>query len=333
MATVTVNPSGRTFVCEGKQTILEAALSASIPLEYGCSSGTCGRCQARLLEGKIEKVRPHDFTIKEAERLNGHFLLCAHTAGSDVLIEALEATTSADIPLQNIQAKIKDIKKIGRDIIILSVQTPRSTRLRFLPSQNVRLTLTDEVFADLPIASCPCDDRNLEFHIRRSPHDGFSNSLFDKGLSLSSVQIEGPWGDLENNFIDAETLYLAHDTRIAAAKSLIEQQLANENENPIDLFWFIPKQDFYLSNILPAWADAFDTFKYELIFVNEAEVKPTSIDQVFSRYSTAQLSEKRVFVTGPDYFLHNAKKRFLQMGLKNEHFWAHSIKRDAEFLL
>ena len=330
MATVTVNPSGRTFVCEGKQTILEAALAASVSLEYGCSIGTCGRCQARLLDGKIEKVRHHDFTLKEAERLNGHFLLCAYSAESNVVIEAVEATTSADIPQQTIQAKVKSIKRVGRDIIILSVQTPRSTRLRFLPSQNARLTLESDTSVDLPIASCPCDDRNLEFHIRRVPYNRFSNFLFDEGLSLSSVQIDGPWGYVPQDIIEAETLYLAQDTWIAAAKSLIEQQLANENDNLIELFWFAPKQDFYLSNILSAWGDAFDTFRYELISVDEPEVNPANVDQVLAKYSAARLSKKRVFATGSEYFLQSVRKSFSKMGLINDYLWTHSIQRDAE---
>jgi len=56
----------------------------------------------------------------------------------------------------------------------LHLQTPRSNRLRFLAGQRVTLGLSagvvssDDLHAELPVASCPCDDRNLIFHVRRS---------------------------------------------------------------------------------------------------------------------------------------------------------------------
>ena len=327
MAVVTVSPSGKTFVCEGKQTILEAALSASISLEYGCSMGNCGRCQVRLLQGEIKKVKHHDFTIKEAERLSGRFLSCANTALSDVVIEALEASSSSDIPRQEIRAKIKSLKKISSDIGILSVQTPRSTRLRFLPSQNVRLTLSDAVFTDLPIASCPCDDRNLEFYLRWLPEDPFSTLLFEQDSLPSSVTIDGPWGQVPDNYMDTEFIFLAYDTQIAAAKSLIEQQLANESEHPVDLVWFAAEGDFYLSNLLGAWGDAFDCFNYELIATGKIGVVANSVDQVLLRYSKTQLCNKLAFVTGPDSFQHAVRERLTRIGFTGDQLWNHSIEQ------
>ena len=288
--------------------------------------GTCGCCQVRLLQGEIEKVKHHDFAIKEADRLNGCFLSCSYTATSDVVVEAIEATSSADIPRQKVQAKIKGLQKITSEIGILSVQTPRSMRLRFLPSQNVRLTLPDAVFTDLPIASCPCDDRNLEFHIRRISEDPFSSLLFERESLPSSIEINGPWGQVHNNYIDTEFIFLAFDTQVAAAKSLIEQQLANESEHPVALIWFAAEGDFYLSNLLSSWSDAFDSFKYELVNT-EGTLSPDSVDQVMSRYSKAQLSNKQVFVTGPEGFQRAVRESFNRIGLTGGHLWMHSIQQ------
>ena len=129
MATVTVHPGGRTFECEGKQTLLEAALAASVSLNYGCSMGTCGLCKARLLQGDIEKVKHHDFALKEADKLNNDFLLCSYTAASsEVVIDAVEATSSADIPLQQIDARAKKVILATDQIGILTIQTPRTSR-------------------------------------------------------------------------------------------------------------------------------------------------------------------------------------------------------------
>ena len=144
MARVKLIPGGSCFSCEGRQSILDAALSASVALGYGCSSGSCGLCIGRLVKGKIEKVRHHDLPLTDANRLRGDFLLCSFTAASpEVIIEADEAAGGEDIPWQNIEARIKRLDACNENISIVRLQTPRTNRLRFLPGQNVRLTLKD----------------------------------------------------------------------------------------------------------------------------------------------------------------------------------------------
>ncbi len=54
-AQVTVLPSGHDFLLEGQDTILEAAMRAGVPLNYGCSGGNCGLCKAKVLSGQVKK--------------------------------------------------------------------------------------------------------------------------------------------------------------------------------------------------------------------------------------------------------------------------------------
>ena len=327
MAKVVLRPSGRTFPCDGKQTILEAALSASISLPYGCSGGTCGDCRVRLAEGEIEKVKHHDFTLKEAERSQGHFLACSHAAASPVVvIEGLEAHSSADIPLQVVEAKMKGFKRVAEDIGILSVQTPRTNRLRFLPTQNVRLTVREDLFMDLPVASCPCDDRNLEFHLRRSEDEAFSKFIFDENALPHPVRIEGPWGQVAQSTIDAPALFLAFDTHIAPARSLIEQELANESEHAMDLFWFAGEDEFYLRKPLAAWRDAFDNFSFELITAERDGVNPQALKEVLSKFAAADLEQRRVFVAGPDDFVDRVQRSLHAAGVAINQLLIHSIQ-------
>ena len=91
-ARVTVRPSGREFVVEGHDTLLQAGLKAGLKLNYGCGNGTCGLCKARVVAGETIKVQNHDYPLSESEKSQGHVLLCAHTAASsEVMIETLEA--------------------------------------------------------------------------------------------------------------------------------------------------------------------------------------------------------------------------------------------------
>ena len=67
-AHVRVLPSGHDFFIDGPDSILEAALRAGIPLNYGCSGGNCGLCKAKVVSGQIKKIRHHDYVIPEAQK-------------------------------------------------------------------------------------------------------------------------------------------------------------------------------------------------------------------------------------------------------------------------
>ena len=324
MATVTVHPGGRTFECEGKQTLLEAALAASVSLNYGCSMGTCGLCKARLLQGDIEKVKHHDFALKEADKLNNDFLLCSYTAASsEVVIDAVEATSSADIPLQQIDARAKKVILATDQIGILTIQTPRTSRLRFLAGQNARLSLDDGTHSVLPIASCPCDDRNIEFHLRRDTGDEFTAAILDAKSFPLPVHIDGPHGIDIGSAAHALTICLAFDTCIAPIRSWVEQQLTDDPSRRIQLCWFAQQEsDFYLNNLFSAWHDAFDSFTYRRSVVED----PGQLDAVVG--AALDLSEKpvntRVIVAGPDAFIACVGDVMTARGLGEADLFVHS---------
>jgi CDP-4-dehydro-6-deoxyglucose reductase len=50
---VELKMSGKTFLVEGDETVLEAALRQGINLPYGCKNGACGSCKGKLLSGKL----------------------------------------------------------------------------------------------------------------------------------------------------------------------------------------------------------------------------------------------------------------------------------------
>ncbi len=263
-AQVTVLPSKHDFLVEGHDTLLEAAMRSGIPLNYGCSGGNCGLCKARVVSGEVKKTRQHDFVISEAEKNQGYVLLCSNTAVSDVVIEAAVANSVQDIPFQQISAHAKAMGHINDDMILLHLQTPRTQRLRFLAGQSVTLRVGQSYSAELPIASCPCDDRNVLFHISRQIGNLFSDYVFDHLKQNDVVEIEGPQGEFILHEKSPRPLYFfAFDSGFAPIKSLIEHALSLEVET-IHLHWFgSSRQNIYLPNIAHAWQDALDNFHYE----------------------------------------------------------------------
>ena len=285
-AHVTLRPSGREYFAEGNDTLLEAALRAGLALNYGCSSGNCGLCKARVVSGETKRVRHHDYVFSETEKSMGYILTCSHAAVTDVVIEALEANRPEDIPVQEIETKVRAVETLG-NVTRLMLQTPRTSRLRFLAGQSV--TLGER---DYPIASCPCDDRNLEFHIPLD--DALAGA--QRGQSL---MLHGPFG----NFVLREDTgrqpcFIVSGTGFAPVKSLIEHAMALDVYASIALFRI--GEDRYLSNLCRAWEDALDNFSY--VELSDLARLP-------------DVSDRDVYVSGPEDFLENASVLLREKGV------------------
>lgn len=266
-AHVTVLPSGHDFFIDGPDSLLEGALRAGVPLNYGCSGGNCGLCRAKIVSGQVKKTRHHDYALTESEKNQGYVLLCSNTAVTDVEIEAPVAGGVQDIPFQQIAAKVKSLTALNHDLVLLHLQMPRTSRLRFLAGQYVTLLLGKSLSAQLPIASCPCDERNMLFHVRRMPGNLFSDYVFNRLKANEVVDIEGPQGEFILQEKTSRPLYfIALDTGFAPIKSLVEHAMSLEAADSIHLYWIgSSDSSIYLPNIPRAWADALDNFHYHAI--------------------------------------------------------------------
>lgn len=65
-------------------TILEQGEAAGLILPYSCRSGSCGRCKAKLISGKVEQRNTEG--LLASEQRQGYILLCNSTALTDVEI-------------------------------------------------------------------------------------------------------------------------------------------------------------------------------------------------------------------------------------------------------
>jgi CDP-4-dehydro-6-deoxyglucose reductase len=323
-AHVTLRPGGSEFFVEGNETLLEAALRAGVPMNYGCSGGNCGLCKARVLSGQVKKVRHHDYVIPEAEKERGYALLCSCTAVTDVELEADVAGGVQDIPLQQIATKVKAIEPLSQEVALLHLQTPRTSRLRFLAGQSLTPTLGQALTAELPIASCPCDDRNLLFHVRRTPGNLFSDYLFERLRKNDTVDIEGPHGEFVLHEQSRRPLcFIAFDTGFAPIHSLVEHAMSLATPQPIALYWIASSEDnLYLRNAGRAWADALDNFRFTPI-VAGYDLRALTAKRNDALRATLQkigaenpqVMESDLYLAGPEQAVAAAENYFLERGL------------------
>ncbi len=323
-AHVTILPSGHDFFIEGHDTLLEGALRAGVPVNYGCSGGNCGLCKAKVVSGQIKKIRLHDYVLTEVEKSQGYALMCSNTAVTDVEVEANVAGSVQDIPSQQIAATVKSITAMTPAMSLLHLQTPRSNRLRFLAGQSVTLQLGHSLTAELPIASCPCDDRNLFFHVRRKPGNVFSDYCFNRLRNQEVVDITGPHGEFILQEKSPRSIYfIAFDTGFAPIKSLIEHAMSLDAAEAIHLYWIgSDKGSIYLPNVGRAWADALDDFHYAALVVGynleavtgkREEALKSTLQAIVNDHP--EVRDGDVYIAGQESASRVAEQFFLDLGL------------------
>ena len=280
-AHVRILPSGHDFFVEGTSSLLEAGLRSGLALNYACSNGNCGKCKARLVSGNIRQVQKHDYVLSEEQKATGHFLMCCNAAVNDVVLEAVEANSTRDIPEQKLTAKVKRIE-FKNDIALLHLKTPRTSRLRFLAGQFVTLSNNNVPATELSISSCPCDDMNLHFHVPRSPGDALSDHVFDKLKCGDAIDIKGPHGEFVLDEDSVRSLvFIAWHTGFASIKSLIEHAMALDDAEHIHLFWIsADPHGRYLDNLCRSWQDALDNFHYHAIDADISNDDPDALEHV-----------------------------------------------------
>ena len=253
-----------TFEVDSHESILDAAIRAGVPLNYGCSNGNCGLCKAKVISGSIALMRPHDFVIRDADKIQGHALMCSMTCETDVIIDADVVANASDIPSQDLRVKVRKIDRISEDLAIVNLQVPRSVRLRFLAGQYVRVYDDQHRSHEYAIASCPCDEKRIEFHVRKLEDDAFSDMVFNQLGVGDWLNIQGPYGEFViDDTKDNPIVMIAFDTGFAAVKSLLEHVTAQNNERQIYLYWLAcGVEGLYLDNLCRSWDDALDEMHY-----------------------------------------------------------------------
>jgi CDP-4-dehydro-6-deoxyglucose reductase len=309
--------------------VLEAALRAGLSLDYGCSIGSCGKCKARILSGQVHRTRHSDYALTAAEKNSGVVLMCCNTAVGDLVIEAREAHNAADMPLQNIEAKVKSVSPIADDIRLLHLQTPRSNRLRFLAGQSVSLALPGGPSASYPVASCPCDERNLQFHIRRRAGDAFAERVFSGLKDADTVRIEGPRGEFVlDEKSNRPLIFIACETGFAPIKSLLEHAMALDAAETLHLYWIASdRSGHYLDNLCRSWSDALDNFRYAPMTADAALP-----DEAAMQSALQELLEDRrvdgydVYVAGPGRLANAVEFLLLERGLPRAQLFVNTLE-------
>ena len=261
---VSVNPSGRQFVCEAGETVLAAAMRAGVQLPYGCKNGACGSCKGKLLAGSVALGPHQERALSTAEQEAGFTLFCCAVPQSDISIEAREVLGAGEFPVKKVPVRVAGLQRVADDVMVMSLQLPATERMQYKAGQYVEFLLKDGKRRAYSIATPPHADELLTLHIRHMPGGVFTDHVFGAMKEKDILRFEGPLGTF---FLREDSnkpiVLLASGTGFAPVKAIIEHWAYTQSSRPVTLYWGGRRpRDLYMHALCESWAQTLPNFSY-----------------------------------------------------------------------
>jgi CDP-4-dehydro-6-deoxyglucose reductase len=285
----------------------------------------------------------HDYVLSAQDKTQNQILLCRAHAASGMVLEASEAGSVDDIPVQQLTTQVHKTEFPVEDVAMITLRTPRSQTLRFFAGQHITLKINGLRPRNKSISSCPCNGMYLQFHQRRVEGDEFSNYIFSKLKQREKIAIEGPYGGF---VLDEESqrpaIFIAYDTGFSPIKSVIEHAISLDVPQAIKLYWITRKLSaHYLANYCRSWESALDDFSYIPLTsdpglpveggVENDNLNPDERAMVQTAKRVIQdypdLSEFDVYVNGPQTVLQVMRQLLLDHCLPDDRLFIDTLKR------
>ena len=210
---------------------------------------------------------------------------------------------------------------------ILQIFLTLSDRLPFpyAAGQYVKLTLSDHQTLPFSIANAPLGNSELEFHIRHTPDNSYTQQLLRDIQSHSTLHISEAEGlcTFEARDTKRKCLFLAGGTGFAPIKAIIEQALTLNLASSMDLYWAArTPSELYHFDLATHWSKHVKDFHFTPIISTSSPNwagKTGSLPKILLDDFT-DLSSHQVFAAGPPELVMTAFQICQQLLLPREHF-------------
>jgi CDP-4-dehydro-6-deoxyglucose reductase len=248
---IRLSKSNTAFSIAPNQSLLDAALAASLNLPHSCKGGNCGSCRARLLQGEIYYPNGPPLGLSEAEAAEGFVLMCQARARSDLWLETYEITAPDQALIKRLPARVERAVLLSHDVMGLYLRLPAAEAFPFEAGQYIDVMLPGGRRRSFSIASPPHDSRLLELHVRRVAGGEFSAPLFDAGARSALLNIEGPLGQFTYRPGGEPMLLVGGGTGLAPLLSILRHVAESGIERDVTLYWGVrSERDLYADAML-----------------------------------------------------------------------------------
>lgn len=325
---VQLEPSGRRLTVRKGETVLAAALRENVGLPYGCRSGCCGACAAKLRHGEISYPNGQPPALEGAAA--DVCLPCMCVPAGDLTLEVRETDSVAEIEVRTLPCRVARIEQLNHDVIQLFLKLPEGQRLQFLAGQYLEFLLSDGRRRAFSIANAPHDDELIELHIRHVDGGKFTDWVFNKLEERSILRIEAPLGSFVlDEASDRPMLFVGGGTGFAPLKGQIEHALHHGENRPMALYWGVrATRDLYMPKLPEAWVKAQEGFRFEAV-LSEPDPDWTGRTGWVHEAVLADhpdLSGFDIYMAGPPAMIFAARDAFRAAGALDEHMFSDAFE-------
>lgn len=261
---VTVQPSGRQFLCAADETILNAAIRANVGLPYGCKNGACSSCKGMVISGDVTHGPHQERALSAADEAKGFSLFCCAKPHSDVVIEAREVLGVGEFPVKKLPSRVMKLEQVTHDVMAITLQLPASEKLQYRAGQYIEFLLKDGKRRSYSLANAPHLSEQVTLHVRHMPGGLFTDHVFGTMKEKDILRFEGPQGTFFlREESDKPMVLLASGTGFAPIKAIVEQALHIKSTRAITLYWGGRRpRDLYMHALCEEWARTLPNFRY-----------------------------------------------------------------------
>jgi CDP-4-dehydro-6-deoxyglucose reductase len=317
---ISLMPDGIEFMCQPGQTILDAALSNDINLEYSCSNGRCGQCQATLIEGVVNKDE-HSVDIELPP--NGIFTCCSMPQ-TDISLQAHYFPQLNGIKRKTYPAKVDSLTLVNSDVLVIVLRLPPTASFKFLPGQYIDLHHSGES-RSYSIASACVVEHKIELHIKKVENGLFSDLLFNQTEQGHLFRFFGPLGTFFLRENTSPLIFLCTGTGFAPVKSMVESLIEAGSDRDIHIYWGGRHlTDLYVE--LPyKWAEQYDNILFTPVLSREQNIPQNAMAGYVQHALVGEydhLDNTEVYACGSEKMIHDAQVLLVNAGLNSDNFYS-----------
>jgi len=337
---IVVQPSERSFMVEGDETLLSAGIRQGLNMPYGCKDGACGSCKCKKISGEVQLGTYQTKALSDEERAQGLVLTCCATALTDVVLESKQVTSADAFPMKKMPVRIASMEKVSSDVMRIFLQLPATELMQYHAGQYVEFLLRDGSRRAYSMANAPhtlaADAPKVELHIRHMPGGKFTDHVFGAMKEKDIQRVEGPQGSFYLREESATPIVLlASGTGFAPIKALIEHMQHKGITRPTRLYWGGRRpSDLYLNDWVLAQLPLMPHLQYIPVVSDalpeDAWSGRTGFVHMAVLQDTPSLAAYQVYACGAPIVVDSAKRDYVASGLLEDDFFADSFTSEAD---
>ncbi len=321
------------------ETILEIALEENIAYPFGCASGNCGACKARLVSGEVAHRAYSSFALTEDERARGLVLACRAEPRSDCALAVLNYDDAVSHPLKRLTGEVTAVEKLTHDIVAVRIRLAEP--MAYTAGQFASVAFPGFAARDYSFATPPDAAGNIEFHIRKMGEGGVSGFAFDELAAGEPVAVHGPLGFAFLRAAETGPIFaIAGGSGLAPIRAILQAALtqADTSGRPVRL-WFGARAeaDVYLESELADLAAAHPGFEYRIVLsapdgatARRTGLVTEALAADLAALGPAALDGARAYLAGPPVMVEAAEAVFRAAGLDRARIHADAFYTEAE---